>query len=102
MKPAIVCLENPPGYMPGNGKQSIKSLFRNYGVWQGILETLEIEYVNVTPQTWQRDLGCQTKGDKKVTHRAATKLFPNIKVTHAVADALLIAEYARVVYGSET
>jgi hypothetical protein len=36
-----------------------------------------------------------SKGDKNVTKRRAQQLFPQLKVTHAIADALLIAEYGR-------
>jgi len=36
-----------------------------------------------------------TGGDKNVSKRRAQELFPEIKITHAIADALLIAEYAR-------
>jgi len=40
-------------------------------------------------------MGCMTKGDKNVSKRKAQELFPSMKVTHASADALLIAEYGR-------
>jgi hypothetical protein len=36
-----------------------------------------------------------SKGDKNVTKRKAQELFPSLKITHATADALLIAEYLR-------
>jgi len=44
---------------------------------------------------WQKALGCMTKGDKNITKRLASELFPAIKCTHTVSDALLIAEYGR-------
>ncbi len=44
---------------------------------------------------WQKEMGCLTKGDKNVTKRRAQELFPTLKITHAIADALLIAEYGR-------
>jgi hypothetical protein len=40
-------------------------------------------------------MGCLTKGDKNVSKSRAQELFPSIKVTHAIADALLIAEHNR-------
>lgn len=49
----------------------------------------------VTPQKWQLAMRCRTKGDKNVSKRRAQELFPGEKVTHAIADALLIAEYGR-------
>ena len=36
-----------------------------------------------------------SKGDKNVTKSRAQELFPELKITHAIADALLIAEYGR-------
>jgi hypothetical protein len=38
---------------------------------------------------------CLTKGDKNVSKARAQELFPALKITHATADALLIAEYGR-------
>jgi hypothetical protein len=34
-----------------------------------------------------------TKGDKHISKQRAQQLFPSAKVTHAIADALLLAEY---------
>ena len=36
---------------------------------------------------------CLTKGDKNVTKSAAQRLYPDRKITHADADAILIARY---------
>ena len=44
---------------------------------------------------WQKYLGCLTKGDKNVSKAKAQELFPDLKITHAIADSLLIAEYGR-------
>lgn len=41
---------------------------------------------------------CQTKGDKKISRSRAQELFPDAKVTHWNADALLIAEFNRRKY----
>lgn len=58
--------------------------------------------IRVSPQKWQKLIGCTcrgreltTSGKKNVTKAAAQKIFPNQKLTHSIADALLIAEYAR-------
>jgi hypothetical protein len=34
-----------------------------------------------------------TKGDKNVSKRRAQELYPQLKITHSTADALLIATY---------
>jgi hypothetical protein len=39
-----------------------------------------------------------TKGDKNVTKRMAQQLYPDIKITHANADALLIHEYGKQIH----
>ena len=79
--------------------QGVKSTFTfgdNFGNLKGILNTLNIKYELVTPQTWQKKLNCLTKGDKKVSKEKAQQLFPKIKkITDQTADALLIAEYGR-------
>lgn len=54
----------------------------------------------VSPQRWQKELGCMTKGDKHVSKRRAENLFPGIKVTLRNADSLLIAEYCRRVFSN--
>jgi hypothetical protein len=54
-----------------------------------------IPFERVRPQVWQKAMGCLSKGDKNITKRRAQELFPDCKVTHKTADALLIAEYGR-------
>ncbi len=54
-----------------------------------------IPFEEVTPQKWQKTLSCLSRGDKNITKAKAQQLFPGLRVTHATADALLIAEYAR-------
>lgn len=66
-----------------------------YGKLLMALTALRIPHQEVTPATWQRKLGCLTKGDKNVTKQLAQRWFPDHKVTHSRADALLIAEYGR-------
>lgn len=77
------------------GTQSMFTFGRGYGFLRGCLVALEIPFDEVTPQKWQRALACLTKGDKNVSKAKAQQLFPNLKVTHSTADALLIAEYGR-------
>lgn len=65
----------------------------HYGSLRMGLAALRIPYFAVSAAVWQRQQGTLTKGDKNVTKRAAQERFPGVKVTHAVADALLIAAY---------
>ena len=81
--------------MPKQGVSSTFKFGRNYGFIQGLLTAYKIPYEYVTPQKWQKDMGCMSKGDKNITKAAAQQLFPQIKITHAIADSMLIAEYGR-------
>jgi|TARA_R110002110_G_scaffold80234_4_gene209109 hypothetical protein len=80
---------------PQMGVRSAFSFGGSYGFLRGILIASEIPFDEVRPQKWMKHLSCLTGGDKNVTKRKAQQLFPKLKITHAVADALLIAEYCR-------
>ena len=77
------------------GSSGAFSFGRNYGFLIGLLTGLRIPYRMVTPQTWQKAMGCLSHGDKNVTKAAAQRLWPNEKWTHAIADAALIGEFGR-------
>jgi crossover junction endodeoxyribonuclease RuvC len=82
-------------------KQGVSSTFKfgtNYGMVQGVLAAVGIPYELVTPTVWQKAMGCLSKGDKNVTKAAALRRFPDVKVTHAIADSLLLADFARRTY----
>lgn len=80
---------------PQMGVKSAFTFGKGYGVLLGALAASGIPHVEVTPQRWQKAMGCLTKGDKNVTKAKAQQLYPSVKVTHANADALLIATYCR-------
>jgi Holliday junction resolvasome RuvABC endonuclease subunit len=79
-------------------KQGVSSTFKfgvSYGFLRGCLISSGIPFEEVTPRKWQAAMGCLSGGDKNVTKARAQQLFPQIKVIHAIADALLIAEFCR-------
>jgi hypothetical protein len=80
---------------PQMGVVSSFSFGRGYGNLEMALTAAGIPFERVRPQVWQKALNCLTKGSKNVTKQRAQELFPNIKCTHAVSDALLIAEYGK-------
>lgn len=84
---------------PQMGVASAFTFGRGVGALEMALTALNVPFLRVRPQVWQKDLGCLTGGDKNITKALATKLFPTVKVTHAVADALLIAEWGRRHHG---
>lgn len=79
-------------------KQGVVSSFKfgvSYGFLRGCLVSHGIAFEEIGPRKWQTALGCLSGGDKNVTKARAQQLFPGIKVTHHIADALLIAEFCR-------
>jgi len=80
--------------MPGQGVASSFKFGRNYGFLEGVLVALRVPYQFVTPQKWQKAMGCMTRGDKNISKRAAQRRWPTQTITHAKADAMLICQYA--------
>lgn len=86
------------GAMP---KQGVSSTFKfgwNAGWWDGVLAGLGIPLrEHPTPATWQRAMGCLTKGDKNVSKARAHEFWPERakELTHATCDAALIGEWLR-------
>ena len=108
-EPATVLLESLaqlPRGKDGKAMQSPKSVrvqATNYGVLRGVVQSSGMPLDDVTAITWQREFGLvtpkgknHTQTQKKNLHKQkAQQLFPHIKITHAIADALLITEYLR-------
>lgn len=100
-KQAKCCLERV-GAMPGQGVTSMFSFGENFGFIQGVLEANGIPYELVTPQKWKREFG--VTGDKNSAVSVCHRLFPEVsllrtpksrKADDGMAEALLMAEYAR-------
>jgi len=80
---------------PQMGVTSAFTFGNGFGHLEMALTAAGIPFVRVSPQKWQGALGCRTGGDKNVSKARAQELFPDLKPTHATADALLIMEYGR-------
>ena len=83
---------------PTDGRAGSFTFGENYGQWQGILASHELEPVYVTPKKWQSHFeikkGLPKAIRKKVLKQMAIDRCPNAKkVTLKTADALLIAIY---------
>lgn len=81
---------------------SMAKLHRNAGILTGAALALGIRIVEVDPHSWQKHFRLGTKKSaggytawKNVLKGEAQKRFPAVKVTHAIADALLIWEFAK-------
>lgn len=83
------------GVTPQMGVVSAGTFMRGVGNIEAACQALGIRLEWIAPGKWQRELGCLTRGDKNVSKRKAQELFPTLRITHAIADALLIAEYGR-------
>jgi len=90
----VACIERVHS-MPKQGVASSFKFGQSYGFLRGLLIAHGIRFEAVTPQSWQKALGCLSRGDKNVTKAKAQEIFPQVKVTHAIADALLLSEFAR-------
>lgn len=93
---AVVALEKV-GPMPKQGVASVFKFGRSYGFLRGALTAMLIRVEDVRPQEWQKALGCMSGGKKAVTRQKAQQLWPKCyrRITDKIADALLIAEWAR-------
>ena len=94
-KPSHFAVLEKVGAMPRQGLSSTFKFGVSYGFCRGILTANRVRFEEVTPAKWQGALGCRTKGDKNITKSKAQQMHPDQKITHANADALLLAEYAR-------
>jgi len=108
----VKCLLEQVSAMPGQGVSGMFTFGRNYGFLRGIL-TGRVAFSDIQPRVWQKAVGANPTPPKPVSSmttaernswykekknqhkQVAQNLFPKIKVTHAVADALLITEFLR-------
>jgi len=80
---------------PQMGVVSAFTFGKGYGSLLMALTYAKVPFDEVSPRKWQGAMQCLTKGDKNVSKRRAQQLFPHLTITHATADALLIAEFCR-------
>jgi hypothetical protein len=86
---------------PGWGHAGAFTFGVSYGALLMALTASRVPHINVIPRTWQKSFsisypkGATATVKKNITKARAQELFPATRVTHAIADALLLAEYAR-------
>lgn len=99
---AFAVLEKP-GATPGlRNFSALTKLHDSVGFLRGLLVGVGVPFDWVPPGVWQGVFGLkrtdkeESDTAKKNRHKqAAERLFPGVKVTHAIADALLLAEHAK-------
>ncbi len=89
------CVFEKVGYMPTDGGQGAFTFGAINGRLRGAQLGLGGRARYVYPQAWQAAMECLSGGSKNVPKLRAMQLFPGERVTHASADALLIAEFGR-------
>lgn len=93
----IVVLEKVHA-MPKQGVTSTFTFGEGYGAYKGILATLAIPYVEVTPQAWQKVMfaGISPELGKKRSIYKVSQLFPSLtRVGDGVADAICMSLYGQ-------
>lgn len=80
------------------GAVATAKLMQQYGSLRMALIAAGIPFEARVPALWQKIMNCGTGGNKNVSKARAQQLFPQLKITHAIADALLIASTARILW----
>ena len=84
--------------MPKQGVRSVFTFGEGYGKWLGILAAYKIPYTQVSPQKWLKyysPLSKDKKERKNQLKHLAQQRFPDVKITLATADAILLANYLK-------
>ena len=94
-----LCIIEKVHSFPGQGVRSVFTFGKNYGQWLGILASHDIPYKEVPPQTWMKHYGAMPRDRgqrKRHLKHLAQSLYPSIKVTLYNADAILLANYSKM------
>lgn len=92
-----------PFSVPGGNVMGMTSLFQTYGSLLAMLEMAEVETTQIKPAEWKKGFGL-TKS-KNLSTEIAQQMWPTAGITrkkdHNRAEALLIAEYRRLIWKRE-
>ena len=100
------CVVEHVNAMPGQGVTSCFSFGQNFGFILGLLTAFRVPYELVRPQKWKKEFSCTS--DKNTSVEVAQRMFPGVdlrrtplckKPHDGIAEALLMAEYARRIHG---
>lgn len=96
-----VCLEKVLSH-PKNGHRQAFKFGENYGMWQGLLTAMSINYSLVTPKTWQQIIPPIYRGTPKNRsinaakhHLPGVEEFINKQKHNGRADALCMAVFIK-------
>lgn len=101
--------------MPQQGVSSTFKFGVSYGFLRGLLVASRIPFAEVRPRTWQKALGiaparasaAKTQSERGKLQREhknrlkakAQQMYPDLRITLATADAVLLAHYGELVLG---
>ncbi len=103
--PSLMCAIESVHSMPKQGVRSVWTFSGNYHAWLMALVAAEIPYQQISPQRWMkhfsvllRHSGTAAEQKKKRKHRIlhlAEARHPSTKIPLALADAVMLAVYAK-------
>tara|TARA_R100000664_G_scaffold8968_1_gene14780 strand:- start:7555 stop:8007 length:453 start_codon:yes stop_codon:yes gene_type:complete len=88
-----IFIENVHAF-PTDSRSGAFKFGTNFGLWLGILGAYNLDYERVSPRKWMSDFAPLPKIKKErktMLKQIAQDMFPDIKVTYKVSDAILIA-----------
>src|SRR6185436_810073 len=100
----LACIEEVhalPPTIPGNTSKASFAFGQSYGFLRGLLVALQIPFMQISPNSWKKQMGLRFTKDNTATEKKngskqlAQQLFPQLRITHATAEALLLAEHCR-------
>ena len=84
---------------PGQGVVSTFSFGQNLGQWEGVVASQDIDVEYVNPRKWMDIYNTPTKLTRRMRKRylreQAEIIYPNVKMTFNISDAILIANYGK-------
>jgi hypothetical protein len=101
-KAEVYCLVERVWGRPDQSVKSTSKFMEGYGFIKGVLQALEINFVEVAPNVWQKDYGIE-KDLTKSKHKTALKIkaqelfrsadLKGVKISLKNSDALLLSHY---------
>lgn len=97
------CILEAQHAFPGMGAGAQWTFAQHYGFLRGVLVSLQIPFIEVSPQKWMGYFGFKREKDEdKKKHKLrilqkAQNLYPHSSVNLQTADSLMICEYLRLI-----
>lgn len=89
--------------MTGQGVKSVFSFGQRLGELEGMLQTLNLGYIFIRPQEWQKTCGVTPKSGKKGIYETISKIYPQAELKgpkggllDGRSDALGMAHHLRI------